>query len=144
MLTVSDITYSYGRGKNPVLENYSLRVQSGTICGLLGRNGAGKSTLLYLITGLLRPQSGSIDYNGFLPIERKVDFLNDVFIVPEEYILPNVKLKDFVKVNAPFYPGFSADDLRSHLDTFELTPDVHLGQLSMRSEERRVGKECAI
>ena len=90
MLTVSDITYSYGRGKNPVLENYSLRVQSGTICGLLGRNGAGKSTLLYLITGLLRLQSGSIDYNGFLPIERKVDFLNDVFIVPEEYILPNV------------------------------------------------------
>ena len=136
MLTVSDITYSYGRGKNPVLENYSLRVQSGTICGLLGRNGAGKSTLLYLITGLLRPQSGSIDYNGFLPIERKVDFLNDVFIVPEEYILPNVKLKDFVKVNAPFYPGFSADDLRSHLDTFELTPDVHLGQLSMGQKKR--------
>jgi len=136
MLTVSNITYSYGRKKKPVLENYSLQVKPGTICGLLGRNGAGKSTLLYLISGLLRPQAGTIVYNGFNPIQRNVAFLNDIYIVPEEFYLPNVTLGEFLKVNAPFYPNFSMNDLESHLSTFELSPEIHLGQLSMGQKKR--------
>lgn len=136
MLKVSNITYSYGRNTRPVLSDYSLEISSGTICGLLGPNGAGKSTLLYIVCGLLRPQSGHVDYNGYSPIERKVGFLNDAFIVPEEFALPNVKLKDYVKVNAPFYPKFSMTDLERHLATFELTPDVHLGHLSMGQKKR--------
>lgn len=136
MLTVSNITYSYGRKKKPVLENYSLQIKPGTICGLLGRNGAGKSTLLYLISGLLRPQAGTIVYNGFNPIQRNVAFLNDIYIVPEEFYLPNVTLGEFLKVNAPFYPNFSMNDLESHLSTFELSPEIHLGQLSMGQKKR--------
>ena len=136
MLTVENISYSYSKRKNPVLENYSLSVGPGIVCGLLGENGAGKSTLLYLISGLLKPLSGSISYNGFRPWNRNVDFLNDIFLVPEEIFLPDVKLQEFVRTSAPFYPNFSADDLRNHLETFELTPDVHLGQLSMGQKKR--------
>lgn len=136
MLEINDITYSYSKRKNPVVKNYSLSILPGTICGLLGRNGAGKSTLLYLITGLLKPQQGSINYNGFSPWNRQVDFLNDVFIVPEEFFLPNVKLSEFVKTMTPFYPKFRMDDLEKHLYTFEMTPDVHLGQLSMGQKKR--------
>lgn len=136
MLEINDITYSYSKRKNPVVKNYSLSILPGTICGLLGRNGAGKSTLLYLITGLLKPQQGSINYNGFTPWNRQVGFLNDVFIVPEEFFLPNVKLSEFVKTMTPFYPKFRMDDLEKHLYTFEMTPDVHLGQLSMGQKKR--------
>lgn len=136
MLEINDITYSYSKRKNPVVKNYSLSILPGTICGLLGRNGAGKSTLLYLVTGLLKPQQGSISYNGFTPWNRQVDFLNDVFIVPEEFFLPNVKLSEFVKTMTPFYPKFRMDDLEKHLYTFEMTPDVHLGQLSMGQKKR--------
>lgn len=136
MLTVNEITYSYGRNKRPVLDKYSLSIQPGTICGLLGQNGAGKSTLLYLITGLLKPQAGSISYNGFKPWHRNVAFLNDLFLVPEEIYLPNIKLQEFVRTTAPYYPNFSEEDLRNHLGTFELTPDVHLGQLSMGQKKR--------
>ena len=136
MLTVNEITYSYGRHKKPVLDRYSLSIEPGTICGLLGQNGAGKSTLLYLITGLLKPQSGSISYNGFKPWNRNVAFLNDLFLVPEEIYLPNITLREFVATTAPYYPNFSEEDLRNHLSTFELTPDVHLGQLSMGQKKR--------
>lgn len=136
MLTVKNISFAYARRKKPVLENYSLRIEPGVVCGLLGQNGAGKSTLLYLISGLLKPQTGSINYNGFNPWNRNVDFLNDIFLVPEEIFMPDVKLEEFVKTTAPFYPNFSTDDLRRHLDTFELTPDVHLGQLSMGQKKR--------
>ncbi|MDE6335604.1 MAG: ABC transporter ATP-binding protein [Muribaculaceae bacterium] len=136
MLQVNNITYSYGKKQQPVLRDYSLMVQSGTICGLLGRNGAGKSTLLYLIAGLLRPQMGNILYNGMIPQERTVQFLSDIFIVPEEFTLPNVTLRQFLDTTAPFYPKFSMNDLTQHLSTFELTPDVHLGNLSMGQKKR--------
>lgn len=136
MLKVDDITFSYGRGQKPVLSNYSLSVGPGTICGLLGRNGAGKSTLLYLIAGLLRPLSGMVKYNDMIPQNRKVEFLRDVFIVPEEFSLPNVTLKEFLSTTSPFYPKFSMDDLLNHLSTFELSPDVHLGKLSMGQKKR--------
>lgn len=84
----------------------------------------------------MKPQQGSINYNGFTPWNRQVDFLNDVFIVPEEFFLPNVKLSEFVKTMTPFYPKFRMDDLEKHLYTFEMTPDVHLGQLSMGQKKR--------
>lgn len=136
MLTLTDVTYSYSKRQLPVIRNYSLEVLPGTICGLLGKNGAGKSTLLYLIAGLLKPKSGSADYNGFTPWKRDTNFLNDVFIVPEEFILPNVPLMDFVKTTSPFYPRFSMDALLSHLATFEMDEHTHLGQLSMGQKKR--------
>ena len=136
MLNIENVTYSYGKKQKPVLENYSVNIKVGAICGLLGPNGAGKSTLLYLVSGLLKPQGGSITYNGMTPWERSVDFLSDVFIVPEEFSLPNVRLKDFIATTAPFYPKFSMDKLTEHLATFELTPDVHLGKLSMGQKKR--------
>lgn len=120
----------------PVLRHYTMQINAGTICGLLGRNGAGKSTLLYLIAGLLRPMGGEINYNGFVPFKRDTDFLYDIFIVPEEFFLPNVMLKDYIRVNAPFYPNFSEEDLKRHLFTFELSPDIHLGRLSMGQKKR--------
>lgn len=136
MLKVTDLTFSYARGQRPVLSDYSLEVPGGTICGLLGPNGAGKSTLLYLISGLLRPDSGRIDYDGRTPAERKVDFLNDIFIVPEEFELPNIPLSTYIAASAPFYPKFSMDELTRHLATFEMTPDIHLGRLSMGQKKR--------
>ncbi|MDE6772721.1 MAG: ATP-binding cassette domain-containing protein, partial [Muribaculaceae bacterium] len=69
-------------------------------------------------------------------IQRNVEFLRDVFIVPEEFYLPNVTLGEYVKVNSPFYPNFSLTDLKRHLETFELSDDVHLGQLSMGQKKR--------
>ncbi|EJN09352.1 branched-chain amino acid ABC transporter ATP-binding protein/permease [Herbaspirillum sp. YR522] len=51
-------------GKSHILNDASLEVRQGEIVALLGRNGAGKSTLLKALTGLLRPASGTIRYNG--------------------------------------------------------------------------------
>lgn len=139
MLNINNVTFSYETSlhrKRPILEDYSLEIEEGVICGLLGRNGAGKSTLLYLMAGLLFPQSGSISFNGMNPMERKTEFLNDIFIVPEEFQLPNVSLKDYIKVFAPFYPKFDNGALKSHLITFELDENVHLGKLSMGQKKR--------
>lgn len=47
-----------------VVNNVSLNIQRNSVYGLLGPNGAGKSTTLKMITGILKPTSGSIEFDG--------------------------------------------------------------------------------
>jgi lipopolysaccharide export system ATP-binding protein len=51
-------------GKRPVVRNVSLTVRRGEAVGLLGPNGAGKTTCFYMITGLVRPDFGTITLDG--------------------------------------------------------------------------------
>lgn len=47
-----------------VVDNVSLRIESGSVVGLLGPNGAGKTTTFYMITGLVRPDMGEVYLDG--------------------------------------------------------------------------------
>jgi len=57
-LSVDKLSKFYGKRK--VVNNISLEVARGEVVGLLGPNGAGKTTTFYMITGMIRPQSGKI------------------------------------------------------------------------------------
>lgn len=135
MLRIENLSYSYSR-KERLIDNFSMTLEKGTVCGLLGKNGAGKSTLIYLICGLLRPKAGTIDFCGYTPFDRKVGFLEDIFLVPEEFSLPNITLDEYISINAPFYPKFNREHMERYLDIFELTPDLHLGRLSMGQKKK--------
>ena len=62
MLRLNQINCYYGGVQ--VLEEVSLQLAPGEILGLLGRNGAGKTTTLKTIMGLIKPRSGSIEFDG--------------------------------------------------------------------------------
>lgn len=62
MLTVDEIAVYYGN--IAALKGLTLKVHPGEIVTLIGSNGAGKSTTLRTISGLLKPRSGSISFNG--------------------------------------------------------------------------------
>lgn len=135
MIKIEGLTFSYGK-KASVFQDFSLEMEAGKVIGLLGKNGTGKSTLLYLMSGLLRPQSGSVWMKGVDVQKRLPVTLEDMYLVPEEFTLPNLSLKQFVKVNAPFYPRFSQELLRACLADFELNEDIHLGELSMGQKKK--------
>ncbi len=63
------------------LKEISLEVNKGEILGILGENGAGKTTLIKLLVGLMHPSSGKIKIDGFIPFERKNDFLKQISVV---------------------------------------------------------------
>lgn len=135
MIEVSNLSFAYAK-RNLVLEDFSLSIGSGKVFGLLGKNGAGKTTLLYLLAGLLRPHSGSVTFAGDEVCERKVQTLQRMFIVPEEFELPDMSLKKYVKLIAPFYPSFSYEQLQSCLDVFEMPQDVNFSELSMGQKKK--------
>ena len=136
MMNVDNVSFSYGRKKSRVLDGFSMQLEKGAVYGLLGKNGTGKSTLLYLMAGLLRPQTGKVYYKGVDVTLRKPTTLQDMFLVPEEFALPNVSMKQYVKLNAPFYPHFSDELLKACLRDFDMNVDIHLGELSMGQKKK--------
>lgn len=136
MIEVENVSFSYGRRKKKILDNFSMSLDKGAVYGLLGKNGVGKSTLLYLMAGLLRSQKGKVYYKGVDVALRYPLTLQDMFLVPEEFALPNVSLKQYVKLNGPFYPNFSNELLKQCLCDFELNEDIHLGELSMGQKKK--------
>jgi branched-chain amino acid transport system ATP-binding protein len=62
MLETKNLNVFYGAIN--ALNDVSITVQPGEIVAIIGSNGAGKSTLLRTISGLIRPRSGSVSYNG--------------------------------------------------------------------------------
>jgi ABC-2 type transport system ATP-binding protein len=136
MLKLQSVSYTYPKAAVATINNLDLEVNAGGIYGLLGANGEGKSTLLYLMTGLLRPQFGTVTFNGQDVALRNPAMLADVFIVPEEFTLPSVKLSSYVKNMSPFYPKFSQTDMTRYLEHFRIEGDVHLGRLSMGQKKK--------
>ena len=61
-LAAHNLAKSYG--SRQIVHNVSLRVQQGEAIGLLGPNGAGKTTVFYMITGLVKPDKGTIEIDG--------------------------------------------------------------------------------
>lgn len=136
MIEVENLTFSYGKRKENVLDGFSMNLDKGAVYGLLGKNGVGKTTLLYLMAGLLRPQIGKVYYKGLDVVYRYPQTLQDMFLLPEEFSLPNVSMKQYVKFNAPFYPKFSEQILNACLSDFDMNVDIHLGKLSMGQKKK--------
>ena len=108
MIAVSDITKSYGTGgnRNQVLKGISLKIADRDFTVILGASGSGKSTFLNIISGLERPDSGSVTY-GSQEITKLSDseltqFRKDNigFIFQQYYLLPNMTVEKNVRMGA--------------------------------------------
>jgi ABC-2 type transport system ATP-binding protein len=134
MIDIKNLHFGYKKRK--VFNGLSLSLQAGHIYGLLGKNGTGKSTLLRCIGGFLFPQQGTINVMGFVPRKRQPAFLQSVFMVAEEFYLPDVSVEKFVRLNAPFYPNFSPEEFRQYLKEFEIPQENTLQSMSYGQKKK--------
>ena len=126
MFTINQLSFAYNKRVGNLFQDFSLELNAGNVYGLLGKNGAGKSTLIYLMTGLLTPQAGEVLFDGENVRKRLPKTMSDIFLVPEEFDMPRLSIKQYVDINAPFYPRFSMEDMRRYLDIFEMGGDLSL------------------
>lgn len=136
MIEIKDVSFGYAGQRKKIYQGLNLEICEGSIYGLLGKNGSGKSTLLYLISGLLRPGCGTISVDGMEAKKRKAEMLSEIFIVAEEFRLPEVSLDQYVKITHGFYPRFSRDILNECLEDFELPLSLKLNELSMGQKKK--------
>lgn len=135
MISLQHLNFSYSKGQ-PVLENLHLNFQPGRIYGLLGRNGAGKSSLLYNICGLLFPDAGTCRVIGFTPSRREPAFLRQVYLLPEAFHLPDMDIKQYLRLFAPFYPSFDHTAFEKYLEVFEVPQRRSLQALSHGQQKK--------
>ena len=143
MIQVNKISYNYpakwknySTKDNSVFWNFSLTLEENKIYGLLGKNGVGKSTLLHLLAGLNFPRQGRVLIDGDNITARNPMTMSKIFIVTEEFELPNMSLKKYVKLNRPFYPDFSEEILEKCLNDFEIGDISDLGAISMGTRKK--------
>ncbi len=129
MIQINGLSFSYSHKKS-VIDQLSITLPSGNIYGLLGKNGAGKSTLLKIISGLLFPTQGNLEVVGFRPKDRYPQFLNEIYLVTEEFHLPSIKIEQYLSLYSPFYPRFNRSLFDEYINEFKLPRDQKLTALS--------------
>lgn len=129
MLTIKELEFGYP--KNGLLfDKLDLDITKGNIYGLLGKNGAGKTTLLKIMCSLLFAQKGKIEINGEDVANRLPSVLEDIYLIPEEFHLPDFTIEAYVKNVAPFYPKFDHSQFNDLITEFEVTKGKKLTSLS--------------
>lgn len=96
-LEIRNIKKSYGRKQ--VLRKVSLSVKSGECTGIIGANGCGKSTLLRILSGVEKPDEGSVFINGEeikKPAERLAGYVG--YIPQESVLIPELTVEDNLKL----------------------------------------------
>lgn len=110
MTTAIDIrSVSRVFGRSRALDDVTLAVPEGSICGLLGRNGAGKTTIMSILAGQDRPSAGTVEVFGQNPFENRaalsgISFIRDNQRYPDSYRLHHV-----LRIAPEFAPNWNAD-----------------------------------
>lgn len=136
MISVDGLVFSYGRSQ--IFDGLHLALTRPGIYGLFGRNGSGKSTLLKILAGLLFPHAGAVNVLGYRPGKRQPDFLENIYIVPEEFHLPDITLATLENTQAVFYPQFSTTDFERYSTIFAIPQDKSFAAMSLGQKKKAV------
>ncbi|MCR5232018.1 MAG: ABC transporter ATP-binding protein [Acholeplasmatales bacterium] len=117
-----EIKNLYKKYDKPVLENINLKIEDGSILGLVGINGAGKTTLLSILAGIMKEDEGEVLFDGKKVFEN-VGTKNDIFLLPDDpFYTRNTTPKSLVNVYKVFY-DIALDDYFRYLNDFNLPLD---------------------
>lgn len=101
ILEIENLSASYGHAL--ALKGISLHIAEGELVAVLGANGAGKSTLMRLISGLIRPTTGEVRFEGLPISQRSPESIARLGIahVPEgRHLFPGLSVRDNIVLGA--------------------------------------------
>lgn len=133
MLSVSGLTIS--RGERVLIRDLTFSVAPGEVVALTGANGAGKTSLLRALAGFLRPDAGTIAYEGVDLSEARRRHLH--WQGPLDGLKSARRAGDELKFQAK-YAGADTDGIAAAVDLLALTPllDLEVRQLSAGQKRR--------
>ena len=118
MLEMKNVTKSFGKFK--ALDDLSMCVPKGSVYGLVGPNGAGKSTAIRLMTGIYRPDSGSITLEGMPVYENPTNKVRIGNIPEDIFYFPSASMEEMRKFYKGIYPQFDDALYEKLFEAFEL------------------------
>lgn len=114
-IEMKDISVYYG--EKPALQNISLLLEPGTRTAIIGPTAAGKTQLLYLLTGLIHPSGGSVEFDGInIDVYDKTSFQHQIGFVFQDSIIFNMSLRE----NIAFNEKVTEESFAKAIETAEL------------------------
>jgi ATP-binding cassette, subfamily B, bacterial len=115
-IQLKDVSLSYE--EKPVLKNISFTVKAGSNTAIIGPTAAGKSQLLYLLTSLIPPSSGSIEFDGIsVDAYTRELFHSQIGFVFQDSVVFNMSLRE----NIAFSDKVTDESLEKAIETADLT-----------------------
>jgi ABC-2 type transport system ATP-binding protein len=102
MIICHNLTRQYGPAA--VVDSISFQLPQGSLCAFLGPNGAGKSTTVKMLTGLLRPTSGTATVAGLAVSEQTVELKRRIGVLPEQLgLFDHLTVEEHLYMAGPIY-----------------------------------------
>ena len=134
-IKINNLSFSYPNSEYKSLENISLKIEKGSIVGIMGPTGSGKTTFFHLMLGLINPEKGNIFFEG------KSIFADiDLWRKETGHISQNIfLLDDTIKNNITFNLSNSEDDKKRLKEAIEIAHIKDKLASLPRGLETRVG-----
>jgi len=129
-------------GKKVAVSGLNLEVNPGEIVGLVGPNGAGKTTTLRILTGIIKPTSGSVAVNGYNVLTDPILAKSSIGYIPEKpTCYPSLTVREYITFMARIYEvptDIALVRMRQFVDMFQLDEflNSYVGTLSKGNLQR--------
>jgi len=125
------------------VDHIDATIKDGNVFGLIGTNGAGKSTFLRMLSGILKPDEGSVAIDGkevFEDTEVKSRFF---YISDDQYFFNNATPEELMNFYRIIYPRFQKDRFRQLLKSFDLDGRRKINTFS-KGMKKQVSVICGV
>ncbi len=142
-IQVNEISKNYGTQK--ALKHVSLTIKKGEITGFLGPNGAGKSTLMKILTGYLKPSSGTAAVNGFSTDDEPMEVKKSLgYLAENNPLYPDMYVREYLSFCARLR-HIKNERIQEIIDLTGLTPELgkKIAALS-KGYKQRLGLAAAL
>ncbi|MEN8836159.1 MAG: gliding motility-associated ABC transporter ATP-binding subunit GldA [Polaribacter sp.] len=140
---VTSVSKSYKNQK--ALDDISFSVKKGEIIGFLGPNGAGKSTMMKILTGFIKPDSGTVLVDEIDVLDTPIESQKNIGYLPEHNPLyAEMYVREYLQFRAHIYK-VDKSQIEHYIEKVGLTAEAHkkINQLS-KGYQQRVGIAAAI
>lgn len=128
MIEIHSLTKTFDKIK--AVDDVSVTIKNNTVFGLIGTNGAGKSTVLRMISGVLKPDSGTVTVDN-MPVYDNVEAKKKLFFIADEpYFFANSNAKAMEKYYSGVYENFNREEFYKYLESFNLDKNRKIGTFS--------------
>ncbi len=118
MIRLYNVSKTYAKASQKAVDGLTLEIKDGEIFGFLGPNGAGKSTTIKMITGILTPDSGTIEINGVNLAENPIAAKSLVGFVPDNHeVYETLKGVEYLNFIGAMY-GVPSAALKEKIDEY--------------------------
>ncbi len=141
MIEVKGLSKSFDTIK--AIDNISARIEEGHVFGLIGTNGAGKSTFMRMLSGVLKPDSGSILVDGREVYDNPETKADIFYISDDQYYFSSGTAMDMLRLYQTYYPDFQTEKFRDLMQKFGLDAKRKINTFS-KGMKKQLSVICGI